>query len=65
MTAPRSSSDPRYKGNQRTRAAELYAELGSVRAVAEEMGVSVRRAWEYLSEAGVDMRPPGRPKKEP
>jgi len=63
-TAPRESSDPRYDAAKRTTAAELYAELGSVRAVAERMGVTTRRAWQFLNDAGVTMNKPGRPKGE-
>ena len=63
MTTP-ASKDPRFDQSKREQAAALYSELGSVRAVAEEMDVSVRRAWQYLDDAGVEMRRPGRPKGE-
>ena len=64
MNSPRTSNDPRYEGDKRERAAALYAKHGSVRAVAEEMEVTVRRAWEYLRDAGVEMNKRGRPRKE-
>ena len=60
----RESNDPRYDEEKRTRAAALYEEHQSVRKVAEELGVSVRRAWELLSDSGVKMRAPGRPRGE-
>jgi hypothetical protein len=64
MSRIRSSHDPRYDEGKRREAAELYESGLSVREVAERMEVSVRRAWEFLDDAGVEMRPAGRPKTE-
>jgi transposase-like protein len=61
---PRADRDPRYDEEKREQAAALYAEHSSVRAVAAEMGLSARRVWELLRDAGVEMRPVGRPKGE-
>lgn len=41
-----------YRPELREQAVRLYRELHSVRRVAAAMGVSTRRAWEYLIDAG-------------
>lgn len=64
MAAVEPEHDRRYDQSKRDRAKALYVEKGySVREVAEELGVSPRRAWVFLQEAGVAMRMRGRPKK--
>ena len=58
-------TDPRYRPEKREQARTLYVdEKLSVRGVAERMEISTRRAWELLHDAGVEMRPEGRPRKE-
>lgn len=48
--------DPRFKKEQRDRAAELYRSGLSERKVADELGVSKTVARGYLDDAGVRRR---------
>lgn len=50
MKAP--ERDPRYRPELRERAVRLYRELHSIRRVGAAMGVSSRRAWDLLVDAG-------------
>lgn len=54
-----SARHPSYKPELRQQAADLYAEVRSVRKVAAAMGLSVGRAHQLLREAGVELRPVG------
>lgn len=44
---------PDFQPERRAAAAKLYAELGTVRKVAEAMGVSSTQAYRLLVDAGV------------
>jgi hypothetical protein len=45
---------PNYEPKLRSQAKKAYEKHGTVRGVADEMDLSVRRAWVLLQEAGVD-----------
>lgn len=56
--------DPRFDQEKRDRARELYEAGASVRAVAEELGLTVSRTHTLLTEAGTEMRTQGQQRKE-
>ena len=55
---------PDHNQQKRDRARELYEAGASVRAVADELGLTVSRTHTLLTEAGTQMRPVGHPRKE-
>lgn len=55
--------DPRYREDLRERAKELYRSGHSTTEVAEKMDLSRTRIVQLLHEAGVQLRPRGRPRK--
>lgn len=51
--------DPRYKDELRTRAAKLYRQGLTVEQIAEQLRVSKGRAYIYLLDSGIKLRPRG------
>lgn len=46
---------------ERDELARLYYEHGSAAGVARELGVATGTAWRWITAAGIDPQPPGRP----
>jgi 1,2-phenylacetyl-CoA epoxidase PaaB subunit len=53
---------PKYEPDLREKAGRLYAQHGTLAAVAAEMGITRARAAILVHESGVKVNPPGRPR---